>query len=91
MGSIEVAKVDPKTGLPVRDEDGELVTHRVDPRTGAPVSSGGGSSLSSKRREELDELAAGMGIDTTGLPNKGEVIAAIEAAEATGGESAEED
>lgn len=31
-------------------------------------------------RERLDRHAAGLDLDTTGLPNKGEVLAAIEAA-----------
>lgn len=38
MNSIEVAKIDPKTGLPMRDGKGQLVTHRVDPETGEPTS-----------------------------------------------------
>lgn len=33
----EVAVIDEKTGNPVRDEDGELVTKTVNPATGAEV------------------------------------------------------
>jgi len=33
----EVAVIDPQTGNPKRDADGEIVMHTVDPKTGAPV------------------------------------------------------
>lgn len=54
--SIEVAKIDPTTGNPIRDDAGELVKHRVDPKTGAPVTpkkaSSSKSSGSKKKRKE---------------------------------------
>jgi hypothetical protein len=41
MKSVQAAVVDQKTGLPVRDDAGEIVTQAIDPQTGAPVAKKG--------------------------------------------------
>lgn len=39
------------------------------------------ADLNDLTRDQLDEMAAGLGLDTTGMKNKSEVIAAIEEAQ----------
>ncbi len=53
------------------------------PSKSGPGAPGGGApavDYTEMTRKQLDEIAAGLGIDSKKLPNKAEVIAAIEAA-----------
>lgn len=46
MKSVEVAVINPKTGLPERDAGGEIVTQKVNPETGEPVGKRGSGAPS---------------------------------------------
>lgn len=64
-------------GHPVLGRDFELT-----PSAKAAVIEEIGDPSESWKREDLDKHAQKLGLDTTDLPNKGEVLAAIEAAAA---------
>lgn len=66
-------------GHPVLGRDFELTPSAVAAAQQAVVQEVGEPSESWKR-EDLDKHAHTLGLDTTGLPNKGEVLAAIQAA-----------
>ncbi len=55
MKGIERAKIDPVTGLPMRNDAGELVTERVNPKTGAPVA----EKASPKKKAPAKKKAGG--------------------------------
>lgn len=59
---------------PVLDKNFAETPSSVASKAGAPE----GDPSEAWTRAQLDQHAAGLGFDTTALPNKGEVIAAIE-------------